>query len=139
VLHQQDFDFSQVCDPGSGHANSGGKDGGGRIPVLETEQGCIFSTTAIARYLARLRRDVVLFGGIVLDGGMIDSWIEFCVHEVEVGLFQSASMRLDVILWDAHQGSLRRLDSRCQKLAQSTCRIDFSSTGGCREVPHNVG
>ena len=101
--------------------NSGGKDGGGRIPVLETEQGCIFSTTAIARYLARLRRDVGLFGGIVLDGGMIDSWIEFCVHEFEVGLFQSASVRLDVILWDAQPGPPRRLDSRCQKLAQSTC------------------
>ena len=64
-------------------------DGGGRIPVLEIEQGCIFSTTAIARYLARFRRDVGFFGGIVFDGDMIDSWIEFCVHESRLVCFKA--------------------------------------------------
>jgi len=66
----------------------------GRCPVLETEKGCIFSTGAITRYLARLRRDVGLYGDSVIDSGCIDSWCEFSLHELEVPLgamlFQAA-------------------------------------------------
>jgi len=58
----------------------------GRIPVLETDQGCIFSTSAIARYLARLRRDLGLYGQTLLESGAIDSWTDFCTHELEVPL-----------------------------------------------------
>merc|ERR1719443_1825891 len=58
----------------------------GKIPVLETDQGCIFTSIAIARYLSRLRRDVGLYGQNLLEGGMIDSWVEFCTHELEIPL-----------------------------------------------------
>eukprot|EP00933_Yihiella_yeosuensis_P023663 TRINITY_DN1840_c1_g1_i1.p1 TRINITY_DN1840_c1_g1~~TRINITY_DN1840_c1_g1_i1.p1 ORF type:complete len:443 (-),score=162.92 TRINITY_DN1840_c1_g1_i1:167-1495(-) len=58
----------------------------GKIPVLETSQGCIFSSAAIARYIARISRPVGLYGQNLIDGGMIDSWIEFCTHELEVPL-----------------------------------------------------
>jgi len=58
----------------------------GKIPVLETDQGCIFSSTAIARYISRISRPAGLYGQNILDGGMIDSWIEFCTHELEVPL-----------------------------------------------------
>jgi len=58
----------------------------GKIPVLETEQGCIFSSTAIARYISRISRPAGLYGQNILDGGMVDSWIEFCTHELEVPL-----------------------------------------------------
>lgn len=58
----------------------------GKIPVLETNQGCIFSSTAIARYISRISRPVGLYGQTILEGGMIDSWIEFCTHELEVPL-----------------------------------------------------
>ena len=34
----------------------------GKVPVLETEQGCLFESNAIARYIARIRRDTKLFG-----------------------------------------------------------------------------
>jgi len=63
-----------------------GADEVGRIPVLETEGGCIFSTGAIARYLSRLRRDVPLYGRNLLESGMIDSWTEFSTNELEVPL-----------------------------------------------------
>merc|ERR1719333_714091 len=63
-----------------------GKDEIGRIPVLETDAGCIFSTGAIARYLSRLRRDVGLYGSNLLESGMIDSWVEFSTNELEVPL-----------------------------------------------------
>ncbi|CAK0836793.1 unnamed protein product [Prorocentrum cordatum] len=58
----------------------------GKIPVLETPQGCIFSSAAIARYISRINRQVALYGQNLLEGGMIDSWIEFCTHELEVPL-----------------------------------------------------
>merc|ERR1711920_182989 len=56
----------------------------GKIPVLETDQGCIFSSTAIARYISRISRPAGLYGQNIFEGGMIDSWIEFCTHELEV-------------------------------------------------------
>jgi len=58
----------------------------GRIPVLETEKGCIFSANAIARYVSRMRRDIGLYGHTLLESGAIDSWVEFCTHELEVPL-----------------------------------------------------
>jgi len=58
----------------------------GKVPVLETDQGCIFSSTAIARYISRISRPMGLYGQNLIEGGMIDSWIEFCTHELEVPL-----------------------------------------------------
>eukprot|EP00971_Amphidinium_carterae_P262612 5209292-Amphidinium_carterae.1 len=58
----------------------------GRIPVLETPQGCIFSSVAIMRYLSGMRRDVALCGQNLLESGQIDSWVEFCTHELEIPL-----------------------------------------------------
>jgi glutathione S-transferase len=65
---------------------AGSGDAAGKIPVLETDQGCIFTSIAIARYLSRIRRDVGLYGDNLIEGGMIDSWIEFCTHELEIPL-----------------------------------------------------
>jgi glutathione S-transferase len=58
----------------------------GRMPVLETDEGCLFTSIAICRYLSRIRRDVGLYGQNLIEGGMIDSWVEFCTHELEVPL-----------------------------------------------------
>lgn len=58
----------------------------GKIPVLETDQGCIFTSIAISRYLSRLRRDVGLYGQNLIEGGLIDSWVEFSTHELEIPL-----------------------------------------------------
>lgn len=58
----------------------------GKIPVLETDEGCIFTSIAIARYLSRIRRDVGLYGQNLLESGMVDSWVEFCTHELEIPL-----------------------------------------------------
>merc|ERR1712232_1424977 len=58
----------------------------GKIPVLETDQGCIFSSTAIARYISRISRPVGLYGQNLIESGMIDSWMEFVTNELEVPL-----------------------------------------------------
>jgi len=65
---------------------SDGKESEGKMPVLETDEGCIFSTNAIARYVARMRRDTGVYGRTFIDSGSIDGWIEFCQHELEVPL-----------------------------------------------------
>jgi glutathione S-transferase len=56
------------------------------MPVLETDEGCIFSTNAIARYVARMRRDTGVYGQTFIESGAIDGWVEFCQHELEVPL-----------------------------------------------------
>lgn len=58
----------------------------GKVPVLETPQGCIFSTNAIVRYLARTRRDLSLYGQTFLENGQVDSWLEFSTSTLEVPL-----------------------------------------------------
>lgn len=64
----------------------GGGADDGRITVLETDQGCIFTTGAIVRYISRMRRDLGLYGHTLLESGSVDSWYEFCTHELEVPL-----------------------------------------------------
>jgi len=56
----------------------------GKVPLLETDQGCIFESNAIARYIARIRSDTELYGSTFFESGQIDSWIDFCAHELEL-------------------------------------------------------
>lgn len=58
----------------------------GKVPVLETEEGCIFESNAIARYVARLRRDNNLYGKTFFESGQVDTWIDVCSHELEIAL-----------------------------------------------------
>jgi glutathione S-transferase len=63
-----------------------GNEAGGKTAVLETPQGCVFSSGAIARYISRISRVAALYGDNLIDGGAIDSWLEFSTHEFEVPL-----------------------------------------------------
>ncbi|CAN0411698.1 unnamed protein product, partial [Phaeothamnion confervicola] len=56
----------------------------GRVPVLQTPQGSLFESNAIARYVARMRRDTELCGVGFFQSGAVDSWIDFCSHELEL-------------------------------------------------------
>jgi len=58
----------------------------GKVPFLETDMGCIFTSNAIARYVSRARADTSLYGNCFDDEGQIDTWLEFCTHELEVPL-----------------------------------------------------
>mmetsp|Transcript_27981 Transcript_27981/g.80534 ORF Transcript_27981/g.80534 Transcript_27981/m.80534 type:complete len:364 (+) Transcript_27981:72-1163(+) len=59
----------------------------GVMPFLETNDGStIFGSNAIARYVARIRNDTALMGATFVDSGLVDSWVDFCVHELEVPL-----------------------------------------------------
>lgn len=56
----------------------------GKVPVLETAEGCIFESNAIARYVARLRRDTNLTGASFFDSARVDSWLDFAAHEIDL-------------------------------------------------------
>jgi elongation factor 1-gamma len=51
--------------------------------VLDTPQGPLFGSNAIARYVARLRSDTELLGATFYDKAQVDTWIEFCAHDIE--------------------------------------------------------
>ncbi|GMF30773.1 unnamed protein product [Phytophthora lilii] len=58
----------------------------GKVPILETEEGSIFESGAIARYVARLRPDTGLYGKTFFESGQVDAWIDFSTYELEVPL-----------------------------------------------------
>jgi elongation factor 1-gamma len=46
--------------------------------------GNLFDSNAIARYIARIRRDTELAGRSFFETAQVDAWMEFCSHEVDV-------------------------------------------------------
>uniref|UniRef100_A0A0A0L2P8 Elongation factor 1-gamma n=1 Tax=Cucumis sativus TaxID=3659 RepID=A0A0A0L2P8_CUCSA len=55
----------------------------GKVPVLETPDGAIFESNAIARYVARLK-DSGLFGSSSIDCGHVEQWIDFSTFEIDI-------------------------------------------------------
>lgn len=57
----------------------------GKVPTLETPEGPIFESNAIARYAARLNGDAHhLYGRSVYQAGLVDQWIDFSVNEIDL-------------------------------------------------------
>lgn len=54
-----------------------------KVPVLETPNGCIFESGAIARYVARLRSDANLLGASNFQQAQVDQWLDFSLNEIE--------------------------------------------------------
>ena len=54
----------------------------GKVPVLKTPEGAIFESTAIARYVARLRRDTGLMGNTLIEEAHVDQWIDWATCEL---------------------------------------------------------
>lgn len=55
----------------------------GKVPVLETPDGAIFESNAIARYVARLKADNPLYGSSLIDAGHVEQWIDFATLEID--------------------------------------------------------
>jgi elongation factor 1-gamma len=58
----------------------------GKLPLLElpNNQGCIFSSHAMARFIAGLRRDAGLTGNTLNEAAAIDSWMDFAASDLEL-------------------------------------------------------
>jgi elongation factor 1-gamma len=55
----------------------------GKVPVLETPQGSIFESNAIARYAARQGKNNI-YGANAYEASLVDMWIEFANHEIQL-------------------------------------------------------
>lgn len=61
-----------------------------KLPLLEIQakkSGAItriFSSQAIARYIAGIRRDTALVGSNFIEQAHIDSWLDFCAQDLEL-------------------------------------------------------
>lgn len=55
----------------------------GKVPLLDTPQGPIFESNAIARYVARLRQDSDLFGTSFYESGQVEQWLDFASNELD--------------------------------------------------------
>jgi len=60
----------------------------GKVPALETPEGTIFESNAIARHVARLavaaNPHAKLFGSSQLENAHVDQWIDFASSEIEL-------------------------------------------------------
>eukprot|EP01027_Heterolobosea_sp_BB2_P022187 GEZU01032652.1.p1 GENE.GEZU01032652.1~~GEZU01032652.1.p1 ORF type:complete len:425 (-),score=222.10 GEZU01032652.1:670-1896(-) len=59
----------------------------GKVPTLETPEGGIFESNAIARYVARSGKNVI-YGKNVFEASQIDSWLDFCATTLEPAVMQ---------------------------------------------------
>jgi len=78
-VEQPAFDFGKDAKSASFLA----KNPCGKVPVLETSQGCVFESNAIARYIARIRADCGLYGNSFFESALVDQWIDFSANELE--------------------------------------------------------
>ena len=56
----------------------------GKAPLLETSQGVIFSSHAISRFMAGLRRDTGLIGSTYQEQSSVDAWMDWASQDVEL-------------------------------------------------------
>jgi len=54
----------------------------GKVPVLETPEGNIFESNAIARHVAR--QSPKLYGSSLIEAAQVDQWIDFSANEIEL-------------------------------------------------------
>ncbi|KAM7474569.1 hypothetical protein LguiB_021812 [Lonicera macranthoides] len=58
----------------------------GKVPVLETPEGPIFESNAIARYVTHLKPNNSLYGSSPIEYGQIEQWIDFSSLEIDANL-----------------------------------------------------
>jgi elongation factor 1-gamma len=55
----------------------------GKVPVLETDDGFLFESNAICKYVARLAPATGLLGRTDLEAAQVDQWLDYCTGEIE--------------------------------------------------------
>ncbi|KDP42461.1 hypothetical protein JCGZ_00258 [Jatropha curcas] len=58
----------------------------GKIPVLETPDGPLFESNAIARYVTRLKANNPLLGSSTYEYALIEQWIDFASLEIDANI-----------------------------------------------------
>ncbi|XP_057523011.1 elongation factor 1-gamma 2-like [Amaranthus tricolor] len=106
----------------------------GKVPVLETPDGPIFESNAIARYITRLTADNPLFGSSPIEYAHIEQWIDFASLEIDVHIGRWLYPRLGYGLYlppaeEAAIASLKRsLEALSTHLASNTYLVGHRVT-----------
>nr|QDK54758.1 translation elongation factor [Polygonum cuspidatum] len=69
----------------------------GKVPVLETPEGPVFESNAIARYVARLNADSTLYGSSLIDYAHVEQWMDFASMEIDANIARWLFPRLGFI------------------------------------------
>ncbi|KEH32761.1 translation elongation factor EF1B, gamma chain [Medicago truncatula] len=106
----------------------------GKVPVLETPDGPVFESNAIARYVARQNNNNTLYGSSLIQYAQIEQWIDFSSLEVDSNINKWLYPRLGygVYLPPAEEiaitGLKRALNALNTHLASNTYLVGHSVT-----------
>ncbi|KAK9286568.1 hypothetical protein L1049_014967 [Liquidambar formosana] len=106
----------------------------GKVPVLETPEGPIFESNAIARYVTRLKADNPLYGSSLIEYGRIEQWIDFASLEIDANIVNWYRPRMGraVYLPPAEEATIsalkRALGALNTHLASNTYLVGHSVT-----------
>ncbi|GKV24459.1 hypothetical protein SLEP1_g34072 [Rubroshorea leprosula] len=106
----------------------------GKVPVLETPEGPIFESNAIARYVTQLKADNPLYGSTLMDYARIEQWIDFASMEIDsnIGKWLYPRWGLGVYLPPAEEAAIaalkRALDALNTHLVSNTYLVGHSVT-----------
>lgn len=106
----------------------------GKVPVLETPDGPIFESNAIARYVTRLKVDNPLYGSSLIDYGRIEQWIDFASMEIDANILKWVMPRMGYVQYlppaeEAAISALKRaLGALNTYLASNTYLVGHSVT-----------
>ncbi|KAG2710149.1 hypothetical protein I3760_04G012300 [Carya illinoinensis] len=106
----------------------------GKVPVLETPDGPVFESNAIARYVARLKADNPLYGASLIEYAHIEQWIDFASLEIDANILHWFIPRIGfaVYLPPAEEAAIsalkRALDALNTHLASNTYLVGHSVT-----------
>ncbi|XP_021714796.1 elongation factor 1-gamma 2-like [Chenopodium quinoa] len=106
----------------------------GKVPVLETPEGPVFESNAIARYVTKLKADNPLFGSSLIEYAHIEQWIDFSATEIDANIARWLYPRLGygVHLPPAEEAAIaalkRSLEALSKHLASNTFLVGDSVT-----------
>ncbi|XP_034676322.1 elongation factor 1-gamma [Vitis riparia] len=106
----------------------------GKVPVLETPDGPVFESNAIARYVTRLKADNPLYGSTLIEYAHIEQWIDFGSLEIDANILRWFIPRIGfaVYLPPAEEAAIsalkRALDALNTHLASNTYLVGHSVT-----------
>ncbi|PSS31865.1 Elongation factor 1-gamma like, partial [Actinidia chinensis var. chinensis] len=106
----------------------------GKVPVLETPDGPIFESNAIARYVTRLKDANLLGGSSLIESAHIEQWIDFASLEIDANIMRWFIPRIGFALYlppaeEAAISALKRaLGALNTQLASNTYLVGHSVT-----------
>ncbi|KAK9271426.1 hypothetical protein L1049_027017 [Liquidambar formosana] len=108
----------------------------GKVPVLETPDGPIFESNAIARYVTRRKADNPLYGTSLIEYAHIEQWIDFASLEIDTNIMRWFIPRIGFAVYlppseEAAISALKRaLGALNTHLASNTYLVGHSVTLG---------